>query len=225
LYICSQEPPPGNGFGWSPSYSTSWPTNYNWTAGYDWTGDYYNPGNVYSYGQVFADGMNNPLTPGTYYVGVFNYTGATPLSYTLLSRGIGTGYTIPVTPIAFSNGVAMVTGLPPREAAYYSVVVPSNTSSWKVRLNDDSGESMMLIQKDALPDSQANNGTAYSVSGGRVMQKAGNEQYLMIPGNGQSNITAGTYYLAVVSQGMKPPVPRSGPMRADSRWAVTAPSW
>ena len=204
LYICRDQLPPGNGFGWYPGYSTSWPSDYSWTAGYDWTGDYYNPGNVYSYGQVLADGMNDPLTPGTYYVGVFDYTGATPLSYTLLSRGIGTGYTIPVTPIAFSNGVATVSSLVPREAAYYSVVVPTNESSWRVELDTNVGESLMLIQKDALPDSQSANGAAYSLTGGRVMQKAGNEQYLMMPNSGQSNIIAGNYYIAVVSQGVNP---------------------
>ena len=205
LYICRDLPPPGPGYGWSPSYSSSWPSGYEWTVGYDWTDDYYNPGNVISYGQVFAVGMGNPLSPGTYYVGVYDYTGTTPLSYTVLSRGIGASYSIPVTPIAFSNGVVTVPSLAPRQAAYYSLTVPANEPSWKVRLTDVSGESMMLIQNGALPNSQSYNGAAYSLSGGRVMQKAGNEQYLMLPISGTSNlVVAGTYYLAVVSQGVNP---------------------
>ena len=36
------------------------------------------------------------------------------------------------------------------------------------------------------------------------MQKAGNEQYLLLPANGQSIIPAGTYYIAVVSEGLNP---------------------
>jgi large repetitive protein len=37
------------------------------------------------------------------------------------------------------------------------------------------------------------------------MNKVGDQQYLMMPNDyGQSNIIAGTYYLAVVSQGVNP---------------------
>src|SRR5271156_3966299 len=61
-------------------------------VGYDWTDLYYNPNGTTSYGQIFEDGMGNPLSPGTYYIGVYDYTGATPLSYTILSHGIGGGY-------------------------------------------------------------------------------------------------------------------------------------
>jgi hypothetical protein len=42
------------------------------------------------------------------------------------------------------------------------------------------------------------------------MQKAGNEQYLLMPYSGQSNIVAGTYYLAVASEGMNPSSPYLG---------------
>ena len=204
MFVCFQEPPPGNGYGWSPPYYSAWFTNYNWTVGYDWTSLYYNPGSIYAYGQVWADGMGDPLSPGSYYVGVYNYTGTTPLSYTLLSQGIGGPYSIPVTPIAFSNGIASVPSLPPRGAAYYSVTVPSNMPNWKVRLSNISGESLLLVQKGALPCSQPGNSPAYSLSGGRLMTKPGNEQYLLLPQNGQSNVVAGTYYLTVTSEGMNP---------------------
>src|SRR5208283_518056 len=36
------------------------------------------------------------------------------------------------------------------------------------------------------------------------MDIPGNQQYLQLPQNGQSNIVAGTYYLAVISQGQNP---------------------
>jgi hypothetical protein len=211
LYVCYQAPPPGNGFSWSPSFTATWPTNYNWTVGYDWTSLLYDPSNfysggnnAYSYGRVFADGMGNPLTPGLYYVGVFNYTGPSNLSYTVWSRGIGTNYSIPVTSLAFSNGMATFSGLNPREASYYAVSVPTNMQSWQVQVSNIVGQSMLVIQKGSLPAFNDGNYPAWQLSGGRVMNIPGNQQYLQLPQNGQSNIYAGTYYLAVVSQGQNP---------------------
>ncbi|HEX3626213.1 MAG TPA: hypothetical protein VH280_12385, partial [Verrucomicrobiae bacterium] len=155
-------------------------------------------------GHVFADGMGNPLTPGLYYVGVFSYTGPSNLSYTIWSRGIGAGYKIPVTPLAFSNGVANVSSLNAREAAYYSVVVPTNMPSWQVEVSNVVGQSILVMQKGTLPDFTPNNSAAWQLSGGRVMNIPGNQQYLQLPQNGATNIFAGTYYLAVVSEGQNP---------------------
>jgi hypothetical protein len=213
MFVCYEAPPPGPGYGWSPSYSASWPSNYDWPVGYDWTGFFYSPTNPYtsgnnaiSYGRVFADGMGNPLTPGLYYVGVYNYSGPSNLTYTVWSRGIGGPYSIPVTPLTFSNGAATFSGLNPREAEYYSVIVPTNTTSWQVELDTNVGQSMLVIQKGALPDSSPNNSAAWALSGGRVMEKTGNQQYLMMPysSSDPSNVVAGTYYLAVVSEGQYP---------------------
>ncbi len=165
----------------------------------------YTGGNyAYSYGRVFEDGMNNPLTPGLYYIGVYNYTGPSNLSYTVWSRGIGTNYSIPVTSLTFSNGSAIVSGLNPREATYYSVYVPTNTTSWQLQVSNIVGQSMLVMQKGYLPDSSPNNQVAWSLSGGRVMSIPGNQQYLQLPQNGSTNIFAGTYYLAVVSEGQNP---------------------
>ena len=100
--------------------------------------------------------MGNPLQAGTYYVGVINNNaGPNLVSYTLASRGIGvSGFSIPVTPLAFTNGViSNSVGLSPRQADYYSVVVPTNTPTWKVRLTDDSGETALVINYGALPNS------------------------------------------------------------------------
>jgi hypothetical protein len=211
LYVCYQAPPPGNGLFWSPNFAASWPSNYNWTVGYDWTSLLYDPTNLfsfgttpYSYGRVFEDGMGNPLTPGLYYVGVFNYTGLSNLSYTVWSRGIGTNYSIPVTSLTFSNGSAIFNGLNPREASYYAVSVPTNMPSWQVQVSNIVGQTMLVIQKGALPAFNDGNFPAWQLTGGRVMNIPGNQQYLQLPQNGQSNIFAGTYYLAVVSQGQNP---------------------
>ncbi len=213
MIICRDELPPGNGGGWSPSYNSSWPSEYDWSVSYDWTGFAYDPTNIftsgsygYSIGQVFADGMGNPLSPGTYYVEVYDYSGSANLSYTVWSRGIGTNYSIPVTSLTFSNGTANFSGLNPREASYYAVSVPTNTTSWQVELDTNVGQSILLIQNGALPDSMPNNNVAWGLSGGRVMAKTGDQQYLMMPysSSAPSNIVAGTYYLAVVSEGQNP---------------------
>ena len=59
-----------------------------------------------------------------------------------------------------------------------------------------------MMQKDALPNVDASGNPPYALYGGRKMQKPGDEQYLLMPVSGQTNIIAGTYYLAVASEGV-----------------------
>ena len=134
--------------------------------------------------------MGNPLQAGTYYVGVMSSTGTSPFSYSLVSRGIGTNMTIPIISLPFTNGV-VTTNLLAREAAYYSIVVPSNMPSWRLELSTNSGEALLMIQKDALPNVDAGGSAPTYLYGGRKMEKAGNEQYLMMPASGQTNIGGG----------------------------------
>ncbi len=63
------------------------------------------------------------------------------------SRGIGTNYSIPVTSLTFSNGSAIVSGLNPREATYYSIYVPTNTTSWQVELDTNVGQSILVMRR------------------------------------------------------------------------------
>ncbi|MBU6411161.1 MAG: hypothetical protein KGR98_12310, partial [Verrucomicrobia bacterium] len=110
------------GGGWGPYGSTTWPSGFQWAPGYDWTGELYDNNGANRYGQVLQMGMGNPLQPGTYYAGVLNSGGSAPMSYTLVSRGIGTNMTIPIIPLTFTNGITNNPALLPREAAYYSIV-------------------------------------------------------------------------------------------------------
>jgi len=211
LYVCrDQSPSQSNPYYWNPQYSTTWPSGYQWQAGYDWTSDYYDNNGVYRYGQILEMGMGNPLQAGTYYVGVVSTTGVNPISYTLLSRGIGTNFTIPIVSLPFTNGVVTNLSLNGREAAYYRVVVPTNVPDWKLRLANVSGETLVAVQKDALPNVAAGGYAPTYLYGGHKMQKAGNEQYLLLPAAGQSNLVAGTYYLLVASEGMNPNYPYLG---------------
>jgi hypothetical protein len=195
-----------NGGYWYSYLSTSWPSGYQWAAGYDWASYYYDARGSNYYGTMLQMGMGNPLSPGTYHVGVINSGSTAPMSYTIASRGIGTNFSIPILDLPYAGSVSS-NGLPVREAAYYKVTVPPNQRNWKLRLAPTSGEAMLMLQKDYLPNVVAGGSSPTTVSGGRALQKSGNEQYLLLPPAGQSVIPGGTYYVAVASEGMNP---RSG---------------
>lgn len=188
-----------------PQYETIWPSGYQWYLGSDWTSRSYSPEGQIQLGQVFAAGMNGPLSPGQYYIGVINYSADIPMTYTIQSRGIGAGFTIPITPLAFSNGVANIPGLAPREAAYFRVTVPSNAPSWKVRLNATAGESLLVINQGRIPTHLPDAGAHVSPSNnGKSMQSGGNEHFIYRPPDGAAYLPSGDYFLAVVSEGNNP---------------------
>ena len=199
-----------NNAGWYyPQTSTTWPVGAQWAPGYDWTSWYYDNTGSNSYGKVFQTGMGNPLEPGLYYVGVLNSGGSGPLAYSIASRGIGPRMSITVGTLNFTGSVSN-SALPARQAAYYQVIVPPNQPNWKLHLEDNLGESMLILQKDYLPNIAASTDYPQNVSGGRELQKAGNENYLLLPVPGQTTIPGGTYYAAVVSEGMNPSGNRIG---------------
>ncbi len=185
-----------------PAATTNWPSGGQWAAAGDWTRRPYSAdGLVIEDGRILAMGMGQPLVPGTYYVGVLNQD-PTAACYTLWSQGIGDGLSLPVTEVAFSGGAASDDALLPRQAAYYKVVIASNTPSWKLRLAANEGEAMLLVLKDHVPS--VDTGRAGGALDGKVMQKAGNEHYLRLPALSQTNLAAGTYYLAVIGEGVNP---------------------
>jgi hypothetical protein len=81
---------------------------------------------------------SDPLEPGIYYVAITNVNSASPCSYTVLSRGIGPAYSVPVVDVPFSFGI-VGGSLRAREAAWYRVEVPSNSPAWKAALSVDAG--------------------------------------------------------------------------------------
>ena len=202
-------PDPNSGsIGWSwpyaPSEHITWPSGCQWYAGNDWTNRYLDPtGTIVEQSRILAMGMGNPLEPGTYYVAVGNSSHPTPMSYTILSRGIGEGMTIPIIDVPFDGGMASAENIAPREAVYYRVTIPENTPSWQARLSPTIGEAMMQVQKQKLPNIQAGWANPYEY-GGKQIQKTDKEQWVLLPNNEEEFIPAGTYYAAVISEGQDP---------------------
>jgi hypothetical protein len=201
----------GTDSGERPWEAQEWPSQSQWAGVVDWTWRYSDAAGNDAHSSMLQMGMGNPLEQGLYYVGVYNY-GEEPASYKVVSRGIGMGRLAPVTLLGFSGGRVEKKALRARYADYYEVTVPSNVSSWKVRLAhaSEGGETLLLCQKGALPNVMAgrqwsgSSGSALGLSGGIRMQKTGNEHYLLLPEAGRSVIPGGKYYLAVVSEGVNP---------------------
>lgn len=195
----------------SPGTATNWPVNAQWAPATDWTRRSLSATNatLNEDGQVFACGMGRPLEPGNYFIGVYNNHASAPTAYTILSRGIGAGFLIPVIDVPFVGSYSVT--LPARDAAYFRVVVPSNAPSWKVKMTGDSGEAMMVALRGNVPNIDMTQATA-SIANGKAMQKPGNEHFILLPAQGQTNLLSTTNYFAVVSEGINP----AGPTRIGS---------
>lgn len=183
--------------------ATTWPSGAQLAPDADWTLLNEADGSSIT-GRVFQVGMGNPLQPGTYYVGITNLDGVTPASYTVLSRGIGPGFSVPVDDLSFSGGSATKV-LPAREAAWYHLEVPASTPSWKVALNFDAGDGLLLVQRGSLPNLGAvSNNAVAQITGGKKMQKPGDEHLLCLASSAGASLAPGTYYLGVISEGLNP---------------------
>ncbi|MDU0460262.1 MAG: hypothetical protein RW306_16160 [Geobacteraceae bacterium] len=201
----------------------------NWQTGLQWApgiGDMYSnegyglggPTRRYSgdKNSYLIAGMGSPLEAGSYYVGVSGDGSDTaPLSYTLESRGIGIGndassvpWPIQVQDLGnFTGGSVSKTGLAPREAVYYRITVPAAQKSWSVKLEPTLGEALMTVRQGALPNMTAQDQPSDSIYyfKGNRRQKAGREFFYKYAESPQTAITAGTYYIAVFSEGQNPP--------------------
>ena len=205
------------GGSWTPYTATNWPAGWQIAPDVDWTGYRQSAAGSNEAGTVFMAAMGNPLEPGDYVVGVTTGTNGTapnPMSYTLVSRGIGTNYSIPITPLAYSDGQGISASTPPREAVYYRVDVLSNSPSWQVHLDPTIGDALLLLRKDGLPNFGAVVTNAVTNTAGCKLQKLGDEQFVLLPMPPSNTIPAGSYYLAVVSEGMSPSGNRIGSSRS-----------
>src|SRR3974377_1292303 len=79
--------------------ASNWPAAWQIAPDVDWTGYRQSAAGSNQAGTVFMAAMGNPLEPGDYVVGVTTGTSGpapNPMSYTLVSRVIGTNYSIPI---------------------------------------------------------------------------------------------------------------------------------
>jgi len=181
-----------------PGQESEWPSGDIWIAAKDWTQRSQSAAGVNEDGRIIACGMGRPLEPGTYYAAVYNPSTTVPVSYSILSRGIGDGFSLPVTDIPFAGGTITNLGLLPREAAYYRLVVPPGATSWQGRMTTLSGESLLLNLTNSIPGVLCGR----SGSEGLAMQKSGNEHFVALPANGTNLLRPGTNFFAVVSEGV-----------------------
>ena len=198
-----------------PLYTANtWNSGAQWAYGGDWTGRG-------AFDDHLIMGLGSPLQPGTYYVGVSrgpNDADSSPLSYTLISRGVGVGsglsgvaWPLQVKDLAFSGAGSSSDGsdLQPREAAFYRVTVPAGAKSWSLNMVPTTGEALIAVRQGALPNVMASpspqsySDSIYSFEGVK-RQKNGKEFFYKYAGSGGTTITSGVYYLAVISEGQNP---------------------
>ncbi|WP_322284137.1 hypothetical protein [Prosthecobacter sp.] len=198
----------GTDFGGYPERATSWPTGAQWAGLVDWTGYSQDPGGASVSGRRLVAGMGRPLETGTYLVGVFNSSFADAAAYTIESRGIGSGQMLPVTALSFTGGNATINNLAPREAVYFKISIAANTPSWEFTLDPSLGDMLVALRRGTVPDFAASEGgLAGDPFGGSLetrIAKDGAERYVMLPPNGQTFLTEGDYFIAVVSEGQNP---------------------
>jgi hypothetical protein len=218
--------------------SASWPSGAHWEQPADFSGimQDFDGRNVAGNHFLAASGPLRPLQAGTYYVGVLagngqpaGGSGAT-VSYSLRSRGIGAGYSIPVTPLDLAGGSATINGLAPREFRFFSFTIPQGMQvpSWDLRLAQASGEMHLQVRRDSLPDfsTSAFVGEALGVTnvqGGKRLKKTGQERLTLLPEQGQSALSPGTYYAAVISEGNLPTVTKLGELPATGTLSSSLP--
>jgi len=185
----------------NPESETDWSSGSYWAEPYDWTG--YSP----RYRRLVT-AMGRPLEAGTYFVGIYNEPGSGAAAYSLVSRGIGahgSGEPLEAEPLAFTNGSAAITALEPRDGRFFHVTVPSGVRGWQVKLNQTSGEMLLLARKDTVPNIVWREDTSIDGTSGSVgMNKADDEIFQLLPEDGASFLDEGDYYLAAVSLGQNP---------------------
>lgn len=189
------------GDGWTEG--SQWVTT---SSPLDWTGrskDYEGTQSYPVYMLSMATGR--PLEPGTYYIGVYNDDETDECEYQLASRAIGSGMSYEVVPVSFDDGVSDLVSVDPREVAYFSVEVPEDFSSWKLRVENLSGESALYLRKDYVPTWGARC-TSYESPGLApdkfvCLKKSGDEYFTVLPEKDETVVRAGTYYLMVVGLG------------------------
>jgi large repetitive protein len=219
--------------------SAGWPSGAGWIQDLDFTGQMNSAGNLNASGQRFlaARGIGRPLEAGTYYVGVLVGAAQAPAgvpkvaTYTLVSRGIGTGYDTVPSDLPLAGGQVTTGNLAARDFKLYRVTVPTGAElkSWRVNLQPSAGEMLMQVRRDSIPDFSTSPSIGESVEasgvlGGKRLKRAGGESLTVMPENGAPFIKPGTFYVAVVSEGLLPTSTVMGVGNANGVLTSTTPA-
>jgi hypothetical protein len=188
---------------------TTWPGGYQWgTSSGDWSGYSYDPGGQAHPQTLLSMAMGAPLEPGRYEVAFYNSSQTDTGTFSFTSRAIGSNMTYSVPEITFNGGSATVTDLPARDVRYFKVAVPPGMSSWRIELENLSGESQLYVREARVPTWSMGSGPTTSpgvyFSSMTRLKISGNENFTLLPENGQTTIPSGDYYLMVVSEGQSP---------------------
>ncbi|RKX41822.1 MAG: hypothetical protein DRP64_10840, partial [Verrucomicrobia bacterium] len=194
---------------WYPWNQTEWLSGKQWANhNSDWSGYTYDPGGQDYPQPLISMGMGAPLEPGSYYIAFYNNSSTLTGSYSFASSAIGTGMAYEPQPIDFNGGSNTMANLPARAIEYFTVDVPSNTPSWRIRLENTLGESQLYIREPYLPTWQLGSGDTISPNAAfstmTRLQKNGDELFTLLPQSGETTIPPGIYNLMVVSEGQSP---------------------
>ena len=186
------------------SYWSSPGTYESWNEGWQWVK---NRGDWISYSTVsevrHSMALNNPIEPGSYYLGFFNNSTA-EASYSFGTMAVGAGMSYEPTAIDFDGGSAPIVALPQHDVEYFKVTVPTNAASWRVQLEVTDGDAMLYLREGRIPTLGASVSDTYSPGAGTSyvkLEKSGDEHYVLMPESGAALIPGGDYYLMVASQG------------------------
>lgn len=190
----------------SPNSINAWDNGISAWLGNDWftraTGEQYRS-------LMLASGSPLATDSGaviTYYVGLFNDSEEST-TYEFTSEIIDVDnqpYAENVTGIQtlnFDNGSQAIAELQPANAVYFKTTVPNNSTSWRLRLNVESGDARMFVRQGYVPSHWAEVQSDASSFGGIEMERTGSEVYHALPpGSNTEFLEPGDYYIAVVAE-------------------------
>ncbi|MEO0017105.1 MAG: hypothetical protein RLZZ522_388, partial [Verrucomicrobiota bacterium] len=214
-----------------------WPLGHQWTQPDDFTKLRYDPlapgasPDRDRSQQFFMASREQPLQPGTYYIGIDN-RGVSTISartFTLRTFAVGDGYSVPVNDLSAIGAQAAIDLATPRMPAVHKITIPPLTKGWAVSLTPTLGDFTLRVRYGAVPDPL--NDTIYpDAKGGIHLQKSGDERFTLLPKPGTTYLPEGDYYLLAVSEGQNPSLggsvlgtgPAQGTLTNDGPITITA---
>ena len=202
--------PPGSNStgGWNrtPSENGSWPDNASWRQISDFTGRTSDPEVSGRGGIRFTAAFGQPLEPGLYVVGVYNNTRNDVANYSIVSRGVGLPESDALVKVnTLTSGTPVIVERDSRRTQYFKTTVPPGAASFRLRLENILGESMLAVRRDFMPDCDCTPAGDAGEKGGVSIARDGDEWYTLLPPEGEEVLEGGDYFIAVTSEGQNPP--------------------